>query len=109
MLSFAFAGHTVDRPRSTATATVRGATMNEQEWLTSTKTSGLLHHLYYHGKVATRAGGRRKLRLFAPACCRRIWHLIPEGPARQAVLRGERSAEQIQQLRDQGRHRQNLD
>jgi hypothetical protein len=67
--------------------------MNEQEWLTSIKLSPLLDHLYRHGKVATRAAGRRKLRLFAVACCRRVWHLIPDGPARQAVLLSERFAD----------------
>jgi hypothetical protein len=33
-----------------------------------------------------------RLRLFAAACCRRIWDLIPAGPARDAVEAAERYA-----------------
>src|SRR5687768_4071955 len=45
--------------------------MTEAEWLNGADPTPLLEFL--RGKVSD-----RKLRLFAVACCRRIWHLIPE-------------------------------
>jgi hypothetical protein len=35
----------------------------------------------------------RKRRLWAAACCRLVWHLVPEGPCRQAVETAERFAD----------------
>jgi hypothetical protein len=35
----------------------------------------------------------RKLRLFTCACCRRVWHLLPDGPVRTAVEMCERVAD----------------
>jgi hypothetical protein len=37
--------------------------------------------------------GERKTRLFAVACCRRVWHLLQEGRTREAVLSLERYAD----------------
>jgi hypothetical protein len=54
--------------------------MTEEEWLACTDPEKMLE--------ALRAGGllpERKARLFGAACCRRIWHLLDEGPARTAV------------------------
>jgi hypothetical protein len=39
------------------------------------------------------SGGSRKLRLFAVACCRRVWECIPPGVARRAAEAAERSAD----------------
>jgi hypothetical protein len=52
--------------------------MTEAEWLASTDPEKMLEFL--QGRVSD-----RKLRLFAVACCRRIWHLIPEEVGRRAV------------------------
>jgi pSer/pThr/pTyr-binding forkhead associated (FHA) protein len=60
--------------------------MTEAEWLTSADPEAMLACL----------GSRisdRKLRLFACACCRRIWHLIPHARARATVEAAERYAD----------------
>jgi hypothetical protein len=45
--------------------------MTDAEWLTSTNPQPMLACL--SGRV-----GERELREFAVACCRRIWHLLPQ-------------------------------
>jgi hypothetical protein len=60
--------------------------MTEQEWLASSVPDDLLMHL-------TPATSDRKLRLFACACCRRIWDLLPQGAGRQAVEMSESFAD----------------
>lgn len=51
--------------------------MDEQAWLTCTDPKDMLTHVGIKP--------RRKLRLFACACCRRIWHLIKDERSRHAV------------------------
>jgi hypothetical protein len=65
----------------------------EAEWLAATTPGELLEYLWQpHGAARSRAG-RRKLRLFACACCRRVWHLLPDDGVRQALVTCERYAD----------------
>jgi hypothetical protein len=69
--------------------------MTEAEWLGCTDLEDLLEQV--KGKESRRnvpcTTSERKLRLFACACCRRIWHLLTDQPSRNAVLVGERFAD----------------
>ena len=58
--------------------------MDEQQWLSSTDPSPMLSFLRDSGHLS-----ERKARLFAVACCRRIWHLLPEDGSRRAVAAAE--------------------
>jgi hypothetical protein len=60
--------------------------MTEPDWLACDEPRGMLDYL--RGRA-----GERKLRLFAVACCRRAWELIPSGVARRAVEEAERAAD----------------
>jgi hypothetical protein len=60
--------------------------MTEAEWLACTDPAPMLEFL------GDRASSR-KLRLFAVACCRRIWPLITEAHCREAVEVAERLAD----------------
>ena len=60
--------------------------MTEAEWLTGTDPHLLLEGL--HGGASD-----RKLRLFAAACCRRLWPLLTQGRSRRAVEVSERHAD----------------
>jgi hypothetical protein len=52
--------------------------MTEHEWLTSQDPVRMVTNLCYHWKVTRTKNGRRKLRLFGCACCRRVVHLFPD-------------------------------
>src|SRR5262245_36563254 len=60
--------------------------MTEAEWQRCDDPAAMLAFL---GRRAT----ERKLRLFAVACCRRVWHLLADERSRRAVEVGERFAE----------------
>jgi hypothetical protein len=60
--------------------------MTEAEWLASNRREAMLEHL--HGKASD-----RRLRLFACACCRRIWHLILDERGKKAAWVAERYAD----------------
>ena len=62
--------------------------MDEREWLTSTDPQAMLDFLRDSGKVA-----ERKARLFACACVRRIWSLLPDQACRDAIDTSEQFAD----------------
>jgi hypothetical protein len=62
--------------------------MTEQEWLASGEPDSMLELL---GRE-----NNRKLRLFAVACCERIWHLIPTDPSRHCVMVARRLADGLE-------------
>jgi hypothetical protein len=62
--------------------------MTELEWRHAVEPQKMLKHL-------TGTAGERKLRLFAAACCRNIWYIIPKTPHQAALSVGERYADGI--------------
>ena len=71
--------------------------MNESNWLTSTDPEAMLKELTQStSPTGDRKWGKfpsdRKLRLFACACCRQVWHLLTDERSRKAVEVAERYA-----------------
>lgn len=74
--------------------------MTEQEWQTSTKLAVMLDYISRGcdptGLTAPiRPVSDRKLRLFACACCRQVWHLLTDERSRRAVEVAERFADSV--------------
>ena len=61
--------------------------MTEAEWLACTDPTPLLEFLGESGRAS-----ERKLRLFAVACCLRVWHLLQDERSQRAVAVLELSA-----------------
>lgn len=79
--------------------------MTEAEWLTTTAPIELVEHLRTKFGSNRKRAGRRKLRLFACACCRCLWSLFKNEPhcvevieATERFADGELSAIVVQRL-----------
>ncbi|HYT90402.1 MAG TPA: hypothetical protein VEL76_16980 [Gemmataceae bacterium] len=69
--------------------------MTAREWSAATDLSLMLNAL--RGRVSD-----RKLRLFAVACCRHIWELLPDERSRSAVEVAEQYADGLASQRERG-------
>src|SRR5438477_3044107 len=60
--------------------------MAEEEWLASEQPGLMLQFLQQHRLVTRAPGGRRRLRLFACACCRSVWKHLDESDRRAVEI-----------------------
>jgi hypothetical protein len=67
--------------------------ISEEQWLSAEEPNTLLSYLEQHRVITRVPGGRRRLALFACACCRLVWGLIENEASRRAVEVSERAAE----------------
>ncbi len=77
--------------------------MTEAQWLAGWDAAAMVRHLTRHAPAQGGDGlwvrrpsplaSDRKLRLFAVACCRQVWHLLQDGRSRHAVEAAERHAD----------------
>lgn len=77
--------------------------MTEAQWLAGWDAAAMVRHLTRHAPAQGGDGlwvrrpsplaSDRKLRLFAVACCRQVWHLLEDGRSRHAAEAAERHAD----------------
>jgi hypothetical protein len=67
--------------------------MTEAEWLACEGPDLLVLHITRAGSAARTVAGLRKLRLYACACCRQIWDILPDGGSRRVVELSEQFAD----------------
>jgi hypothetical protein len=72
----------------------KGQYMTDQDWLQSDDPAAMLECVTFHKRqVGWGCVSDRKLRLFAVACCRQVWHLLTDERSRRAVEVAERYAD----------------
>ena len=69
--------------------------MTEQDWMNGTDPTPMLEFLRTNGKATD-----SKLRLFAVACCRQVWHSLTDEPSRKTVEIAEQFADGLASLSD---------
>src|SRR5262249_38949920 len=67
--------------------------MTEAEWLAATDPNVMSRFLCDERGLSRKPVGRRKLRLYACACCRRAWHLLDDERSREAIETAESYAD----------------
>ena len=67
--------------------------MTESEWLKADDTVDMFDHLKRQARSQRASLPHRRLRLYACACCRRVWHLLGDSRSRTAVEVSERYAD----------------
>src|SRR5438874_1937409 len=82
----------------------RGADVTEQQWESCAEPGPLLTFLRANGKLPD-----AQVRLFAAACCRRLWHLLTDERSQRAVevaewyATGRASANELEEAIDQAK------
>ncbi|HEX5272342.1 MAG TPA: hypothetical protein VFW33_17715 [Gemmataceae bacterium] len=74
--------------------------MDEAEWLRQTDPRRMLDYLEVYHRIARTRNGRRKLRLFACACCRRAWQASGGQKGKPVVEVLERYADGLAEWED---------
>jgi hypothetical protein len=83
--------------------------VNEHQWQTSTDPEAMIRFLYNKRSFVRTKAGRRKLRLYACACCRGAWDLILDDECRRAIevseafADGRATKEELEQAREAAR------
>jgi hypothetical protein len=72
--------------------------VTEAEWLGRDEPANML--LFLREEMAGREDARRKIRLWAAACCRQVWHRFTKPKSRKLIEASERYADGEENFRD---------